>query len=509
MIDEVPEGWAEATVGEVADVALGKMLDAAKRIHGHRLPYLRNANVRWDGFDLSDLSEMPFEDDELERYAVRQGDLMVCEGGEPGRAAIWPGDERPIKYQKAILRVRPRGAVEPRWLLYSLRLDASRGALEEYFTGSTIKHFPQQAVLRYGLRLPPLAEQRRIVEKVEALLAQVNAARARLAKIPPLLKRLRQSILASACSGRLTEDWRRAQFGAIGPPMREAASFVETQTLVRRRGSMAHKPQEAVEDLPLGWVSAALGRMAVVVSGQTPKGIETRCGSQGTYPWLKVGDMNVRGNERSMRVAESWLSQETVDALGMRPLPKGAVIFPKRGGAIATNKKRLLAVDSCVDLNTMAFVPYGSFGAYLWWWFSSVNLGALSDGSNVPQINHPDIEELLVPVPPLAEQHEVVRRVDALFALVDSIEARVAAATARADRVTQAILAKAFRGELVPTEADLARAEGRDYETATQLLERIRTQAADTPPATARPRRGAAAAKGRKVPSSSARSAGE
>jgi type I restriction enzyme S subunit len=108
-----------------------------------------------------------------------------------------------------------------------------------------------------------------------------------------------------------------------------------------------------------------------------------------------------------------------------------------------------------------------------------------------------DFRRLPLPVPPVAEQHEIVRRVDALFKLADAIEARVAAATTRADKITQAILAKAFRGELVPTEAELARQEGRDYEPASALLARIRAaraaSEAASSPATRTPRRRATA----------------
>jgi type I restriction enzyme, S subunit len=93
-----------------------------------------------------------------------------------------------------------------------------------------------------------------------------------------------------------------------------------------------------------------------------------------------------------------------------------------------------------------------------------------------PNVNTTTIARIPIPFPPLAEQHEIVRRVDALFALADKIEARVTGATARVERITQAILAKAFRGELVPTEAEVARQEGRDYELASVLLERIRTE---------------------------------
>lgn len=97
--------------------------------------------------------------------------------GEPQK------EDRDIKYQKALLRVRPLTFVMPRWVLYSLRKDALEGALEESFTGSTIKHFPRQSVLEYRLPLPPLAEQRRVVEKVEALLALVDATRERVQRI--------------------------------------------------------------------------------------------------------------------------------------------------------------------------------------------------------------------------------------------------------------------------------------------------------------------------------------
>jgi len=97
-------------------------------------------------------------------------------------------------------------------------------------------------------------------------------------------------------------------------------------------------------------------------------------------------------------------------------------------------------------------------------------------GVAVRGINIGDVRAIQLSVPPLPEQHQIVRRVDALFALADKIEARVAAATARVEKITQAILAKAFRGELVPTEAELARAEGRDYEPASVLLERIRAE---------------------------------
>jgi type I restriction enzyme S subunit len=114
--------------------------------------------------------------------------------------------------------------------------------------------------------------------------------------------------------------------------------------------------------------------------------------------------MNESGNERYMAKCTSFLNEKDVASLGLGAFPRGTVIFPKRGGAIATNKKRELVRDSCVDLNTMALIPLEAIGPYLWWWFSSIDLGSLSDGSNVPQINHSDINPLSVPLPPIKEQ---------------------------------------------------------------------------------------------------------
>ena len=100
----LPQGWVEATLGDVAYTKLGKMLDATKN-KGEPVAYLRNVNVRWGAFDLSDLLEMRVTADEREELAVRDGDLFMCEGGEPGRCAVWQGGERDLVFQKAIHRV--------------------------------------------------------------------------------------------------------------------------------------------------------------------------------------------------------------------------------------------------------------------------------------------------------------------------------------------------------------------------------------------------------------------
>lgn len=114
---------------------------------------------------------MRFEDGELEDYELRSGDLLICEGGEPGRCAIWDEQVKHMMFQKALHRIRPFAFIQSWFLLYRLLADAMTGHLQKYFTGATIKHFTGQALARYVIGLPPLEEQKRIVAKVNQLMS--------------------------------------------------------------------------------------------------------------------------------------------------------------------------------------------------------------------------------------------------------------------------------------------------------------------------------------------------
>jgi len=157
--------WPLVSIAEFCDARLGKMLDKKRNSGANPRPYLRNVNVRWGTFDLSDLLEMDFDDSERQVFALRQGDLLVCEGGEVGRCAIWRGELAECYFQKALHRLRPDpNRCLPEYLQAQFFFLASTGRLLEHTSTSTIAHLTGVKLAQLKIPLPPLSEQRRIVD---------------------------------------------------------------------------------------------------------------------------------------------------------------------------------------------------------------------------------------------------------------------------------------------------------------------------------------------------------
>ena len=170
------KGWPTMRVSEIARHSLGKMLDKSKN-KGEPKPYLRNLNVRWGEFDLSDVLEMRFLPDEAAKYTAVKGDVLVCEGGYPGRAAIWDHDD-PIYFQKALHRVRFHEPARNKWFLYYLQFRDLEGTLKNHFNGTGIQHFTGEALAQFEIPVPPLLEQHRIVGVLDEAFVGLDTAQA-------------------------------------------------------------------------------------------------------------------------------------------------------------------------------------------------------------------------------------------------------------------------------------------------------------------------------------------
>lgn len=185
--------------GKITSSRLGKMLDKQKNV-GVPCKYLRNINVRWFSFDLSDLLDMKIEEKEFEKYTIYKNDLVICEGGEPGRCAVWEKDET-IFYQKALHRVRFTIKAEPRFYMYYLWYITQSGSINKFYTGTGIKHLTGQSLEKIPVPVTDIGEQKRLLELIEMRLSVCDNIEKTVDAALAQADAMRQSILKQAFEG--------------------------------------------------------------------------------------------------------------------------------------------------------------------------------------------------------------------------------------------------------------------------------------------------------------------
>ncbi len=191
----LPEGWSCSFLGDAVEARLGKMLDKVKN-RGKPYQYLRNTNVHWFRFELGDIKQMLFSEKDIEEFALRAGDVMVCEGGHGiARTAVWDGQLTPMMFQKALHRLRPLEGLESHFLAYQLRVADQSGHLPQYFTGAGIPHLTGQSLAKFPVVIPPLAEQKRIVAKVDHLMKLCDELEAKLRRAEDRASRLVEAVV--------------------------------------------------------------------------------------------------------------------------------------------------------------------------------------------------------------------------------------------------------------------------------------------------------------------------
>ena len=270
------------------------------------------------------------------------------------------------------------------------------------------RHFP--LFDQYTIPLPPLAEQQRIVDRIESLFVKLDEARQKAQDALDSFETRKAAILHKAFNGELTAQWRKEH--GVGMESWEKVSLVDVCIL--RSGT------------------------TIPVEHELSKGI---------IPYVKVADMNLPENYLTITTSSRFVNS-CVDS---HIIPYGSTIFPKRGGAILTNKKRFIAVPGIIaDLNIMAIIPNIELinNWYCYYWMLSIDLRELNNGSNVPQINNKDMVKLNIPKPSLLEQSEIVRILEALLSKEQQAKEATEGVVEQIDLIKKAILARAFRGEL-------------------------------------------------------------
>lgn len=160
----VPNGWQIKTVGQLFEVQLGKMLNKAAKEKFPQYPYLGNSDVRWGYFKLSELKSMYFSQREEEKFTLEDGDILMCEGGEVGRCAIWNSGNTQVYYQKALHRLRGKGDIEPEYFQAYMSFINGTKLLDDFTTKTSIAHLTREKLVEVPVKTPPLPEQRKIAK---------------------------------------------------------------------------------------------------------------------------------------------------------------------------------------------------------------------------------------------------------------------------------------------------------------------------------------------------------
>ena len=362
-----------------------------------------------------------------------------------------------------------------RWFLFYLKARAKEILLQNR-EGTTVQSVKYETLLGAELPVPPAREQRRIIVKLEGLLSKVDACQKRLEKTSSILRRFRQSILSAACSGRLTEDWRAAHRNV--EPGSELLKRIDSER-VRVSGTRSKplRPNQKTDGpvLPQSWFLTTPDRLAAPVRHALaigPFGSNLKVSDYTTAGVPLVFVRHIRsgdfrgGNPKFVSTAKA----KELAAHGIEPLdllvtkmgepPGDCEIYP------ADFPNAIITAD-CIK-----FRVWGKFVERLFIKYAinadvvKGQLGLITKGAAQQKISLERFKTILLPVPPLAEQKEIVLRVEALFKFADQIEARCATARGSVDQLAESILAKAFRGELVPQDPK--------DEPAVKFLERLR-----------------------------------
>ncbi len=205
-VGQIPKSWACELVSNLFEIQLGKMLSQAAKVGVSPLPYLGNKDVQWGKINVTDLQTMDFSERERKKFLLKLGDLLMCEGGEVGRSAIWEGELKECYYQKALHRLRPiNKAYEPRLLLEYMRYAKGQNLLADFISQTSIAHLTREKLSAIPVPVPPVAEQKRIVDVITSIDTRINRHLDKLKNTCDIKKALMQDLLTGKVRVKLTD----------------------------------------------------------------------------------------------------------------------------------------------------------------------------------------------------------------------------------------------------------------------------------------------------------------
>ena len=374
--------WPTQKLETVADFCLGKMLDQKKN-RGEHLPYLANVNVRWGEFDLADLREMRFEQHELDRYGLKYGDIVMCEGGEPGRCAIWKEQHSSMMIQKALHRIRPHDCLRPEFLYYFFLHKGRTGHLASLFTGSTIKHLPREKLALVEVPVPPRSTQDQIA-----------------------------SVL-SAYDDLIESNRRRIQL------LEQAARLLYKEWFVHLRFP-GHEHTRIIDGVPDGWENKKIAEVCETIGGGTPS---TKVSDYwgGDITWVVPSDIT-NNNSLILLKSERKITEKGLRESSAKMVPAETILMTSRA---SVGFFALVDHEVCTNQGFISIVPYNDRSRMylLFNLLSRVNeIRSNAKGTTYPEISKGRFREMdiIIPGKTLMNQfgeiaYDVIRQVRCLM----------------------------------------------------------------------------------------------
>jgi type I restriction enzyme S subunit len=460
-LENLPKEWVECLLGEIAEWGSG---GTPSRKNGSyflgTIPWIKTGelNQKYILETEENISSEAITNSSAKIFP--KGSVAIAMyGATIGKTSILGVD---ASTNQACAVAIPRENITNTIFLYYLLLNEKEAFIAKG-KGGAQPNISQMIIKEHQIPLPPIAEQKEIAAQLDNLLAQVDTIKSRLDKMPDIIKKFRQSVLSAAVTGKLTEEWRFDYAQRTGKKLnavneleiikRKRIEVFEKETKKRLKKEEDFVNIEFESDSEInGWAKAKLNNLIYISARIGWRGLKAEEYTKEGPLFLSVHCLNY-GEEVNFEVAYHISDERYYESIEIA-LEENDILLCKDGagigkiGIVKNLKERATVNSSLLVIRALEAFHY----KYLFYFLSGPKLQNIvkerMTGTAVPHLFQKDIKEFVLSVPPIEEQHEIVRRVEELFAFADQIEARVSIAQKRINSMTQSILAKAFRGDL-------------------------------------------------------------
>jgi type I restriction enzyme S subunit len=447
-LNELPKGWVWSTLGEISEVILGQSPPSSTYNEvGKGLPFYQGK------LEFGDIYPSPQKWCSSPKKIAEKNDILISV-----RAPVGPTNISPEKscIGRGLAAIRPMGGIESFFVLYLIR--AFERNVAEHGTGTTFNAITGGQLSGFGIHLPPLPEQHRIVAKIEELFTRLDAGVEALEKIKAQLKRYRQAVLKYAFEGKLTQEWREANKGKIEPAsvllerIREQRNVgADLRVCRNKKGEHIGSPlQKDLPSLPEGWVWTRMEEISEKITDGTHS---TPTYVDNGIPFISVKDVFGGGINFDNR---KYIPEKEHNDLIKRCHPEYRDILITKSGTIGrtavvkTKKPFSLFVSVALIKPSKKFIDSDFIAFSLENYINSIDIQQSVKGGVIKNLHVEDLKEITIPLSSTAEQEKIVREIESRLSIADNMEKVAEQSLKQSERLRQSILKRAFEGKLVP-----------------------------------------------------------